>query len=151
MSELMREQIEDLRDKLQLKPGSEEWFRAESIQTMNAVYTAGDEETITHNQVIESALRRVWNEGAAQAEAARVEAQKERDQQERFKWFANERVEQQGAEISALRAMVDLFLSEAEKCPTLPLEPIGMSLEEAEAWTDWITMVLKNCGFAALK
>ena len=45
-----------------MKPGSEEWFRAESIQTMNAVYTAGDEEMITHNQVIESALRRVWNE-----------------------------------------------------------------------------------------
>ena len=54
-----------------MKPGSEEWFRAESIQTMNAVYTAGDEETITHNQVIESALRRVFHDGAAQAEAVR--------------------------------------------------------------------------------
>ena len=90
-----------------MKPGSEEWFRAESIQTMNAVYTAGDEETITHNQVIESALRRVWDEGAAQAEAARVEAEKERDQQERFKWSANERVEQQVAEILALRKLID--------------------------------------------
>jgi hypothetical protein len=35
--------------------------------------------------------------------------------------------------------MVRLFLSEAEKCPLLPIEGHVQ-------WTDWITMVLKNCG-----
>jgi len=58
-------------------------------------------------------------------------------------------VDEQADEIGALRGMAALFLVDAEKLPMLPLSPIGMTLEEAEALTDWITMVLKNSGFAA--
>ena len=35
--------------------------------------------------------------------------------------------------------MVALFIKESEPMPSLPIEG-------HEAWTDWITMVLKNCG-----
>jgi len=42
-------------------------------------------------------------------------------------------------ERDAILEAIQLFLDESKKCPMLPIEG-------HDEWTDWITMVLKNCG-----
>jgi hypothetical protein len=46
-------------------------------------------------------------------------------------------------EANRLEEVFSLFISESEKCPPLP---VGIDPLQREMWTDWITMVLKNCG-----
>ena len=112
-----------------MKPGSEEWFRAESIQTMNAVYTAGDEEMITHNQVIESALRRVFHDGAAQAEAARVTNENIARMHAHSLEKADAKLSKQAAEILALRQALDILIL---RCNYIVNDYSDAKLEAAE-------------------
>ena len=43
---------------------------------------------------------------------------------------------------AAANEIFTIFLTEADKCDGLPITP-----ENSERWTDYVTTVLKNCGF----
>ena len=111
-----------------MKPGSEEWFRAEAekLALEVGVFPRG-------KAPLFATLRRVWNEGAAQAEAARVEIQSRHtalmgEADRRY----DELLEQQSAQLSALRAALEKTVwRDRDQFPT---DPYCVLCGAGQAW-----------------